>query len=372
MDKDILNKIKNYSAIKHNIAVIEFILTICLLLTIQLSDFSYTLYQLFSWRFGNYYIVLALYCIVLGVMISIVTFGLDYLGTYKVEQSFALTKQNFLSWFSDYIKRSLIGGVFFIVIICMVSAFMHVSKSFWWIFAGLVYFVINIIFARIFPLVIIPLFYKLSKMQEGSLKERLKALAGKSGVKVLDIYNIALGEKTTKANAAVCGLGSTKRILLSDTMLDSYTEDEIEATLAHELSHHAHKHFWKIMVFNFIFTVTGFYVISIFLNKASDTGLIRHIYDISIFPLLALIYIVFCTAVLPLENIISRHYESEADRDAITFSNNPRVFAGLMEKLTLQNFSDPVPGLLTKLFFYDHPPSGERIAYAVQAEQKKI
>jgi STE24 endopeptidase len=153
-------------------------------------------------------------------------------------------------------------------------------------------------------------------------------------------------------------------------LLSGYSDDEIEVTLAHELSHHKHNHFWKLIFYNFCFTLLGFFVISLLLDGAIKSGYIKKAYDISFFPVLAVLYISYNIAVLPMFNIFSRTYETEADGDAVLFTKKADTFATLIKKLTLQNFSDPSPSFISKIFFYDHPPAQERILRAMQLKEK--
>jgi STE24 endopeptidase len=190
------------------------------------------------------------------------------------------------------------------------------------------------------------------------------ALANKAGVKVLDIYNIALSEKTKKANAALCGLGSTKRILISDTLINDYTSDEIETTIGHEIAHYKYRHFWKLSFYNLLFTLIGLGLAAVLLQQMVSFGYIKEAYNIKSLPVLAILYILYSVIITPVMNRISCYYEKEADLAAIGLTNKPQAFIGLINKLTLQNLSDPQPALLIELFFYDHPPAKKRVKIA--------
>jgi len=222
--------------------------------------------------------------------------------------------------------------------------------------------------AKLFPTLIIPLFYKLHKIPNEDLKQRLIFLGSRLGVQVLDVYKIDLGQKTKKANAAVCGLGNTKRILLSDTLIDSFSDKEIEVTLAHELAHHKHQHFWRLTFLNLISMLFGFWVIGQFMQKLIDFNRADLVLQIGIFPILILIYSLYSFLVKPIFNLISRRYEFQADREAVHLTGAPEIFVSLMEKLSRQNLSDPSPPLLIKILFYDHPPVAERVSAAKALE----
>lgn len=356
-----LSRAKAYSRAKYYLAIGETILYLGFFLILQLTGLSSSIAQTVSRLSGASYLVLIIYISIIGLLLTVIGFPLEFMSSFKIEHRFGLSKQGLFLWFKDYLKRLIISAILSMIMILILYYFLRVSVSYWWLYVALAYFFLSVVLARIFPIIIIPLFYRLNKMSETPLKERLLFLAKRAGIKVLDIYKIGLGEKTKKANAALCGWGATRRILLSDTLLQAYPDDEIESTLAHELAHYKYRHFWKLNFYNFIFTLLGFAIINAFLQGAVRAGYIRQIYDISIFPALAAVFISYNIILAPLYNYISRRYETEADGAAIKMIKNPAAFAELIERLTLQNLSDPQPPPLIKFFFYDHPPAQERI-----------
>src|SRR5256885_6231438 len=113
--------------------------------------------------------------------------------------------------------------------------------------------------AQIAPVVLFPIFYKFEPLQNEDLKQRLVRLSERAGTRVRGVYKWRLSEKSKKANAALTGLGTTRRIILADTLLDHYSQDEIEAVLAHELGHHVHRHIVKSIVVQAGITLAGFF-----------------------------------------------------------------------------------------------------------------
>ena len=358
---DTLKRAKSYSSTKHLLVIANIFLAVSYFFFLLISGLSNYIASKTHLFLGCRYMGIIFYLAVIGIFLNILTFPLDFLLSYKTEHRFGLSRQNFLSWFNDYLKRIIIGSIFYLIGILLLYWFMDVSNRFWWLYTALAYFFISLFVAKIFPIIIIPLFYKLTEIKDIPLKDRLLSLAEKAGIKILTVYNIALGEKTNKANAAVCGLGSTKRILLSDTLLQVYTEEEVEATLAHELAHHKFHHFWKLSFWNFIFTLLGFVILNYLIQQIAGSGYISSISDLKIFPVLIIFFIIYNIGTTPLLNLISREYEANADKEAVRLTQNPAVFVKLITKLSLQNLSDPAPGFLVKMFFYDHPPQEERV-----------
>jgi len=352
---------KKYSSIKYNFAIFEMCFTFILLLIIQFSGLSHTFRSFAAFFSSKEIVIIAIYAIVLGGFTSIFTIWLDYFSGYKLEHKFELSCQNLSSWIKDYLKKAVMGGIFYIIIIQALYFFLRRFPSTWWVWTAFFYLFFSLFIARIFPVFIIPLFYKLEKLKDEGLKDKLLALAKKTGIRVLDIYRIGLSSKTKKANAALAGIGSSKRILLSDTLLDNYSSEEIEATLAHELAHYKYRHIWKLILINFITTVVTFLFIYILFSYILTSMLELTLSDIRAFPMLAFIFMFFNIAITPLLNAVSRRFELQADAEAIRLTKNPEAFISLMEKLSKQNLSDPDPSKAVEAFFYNHPPAPKRI-----------
>jgi STE24 endopeptidase len=212
--------------------------------------------------------------------------------------------------------------------------------------------------------VLLPLFYSVKPLDRESLRQRLLALAERAGARVVGAYEWGLGEKTKKANAALAGLGATRRILVSDTMLAQYSEDEIEVVLAHEMAHHVHGDIWKGLLFETALVLAGFFAAARslawavgslgFLGPADPAGI----------PVLLLAAGAISVVMLPVAHALSRTYERSADRFALELTRNPAAFVSAMKRLAAQNLAEEEPSKLTEWLFYSHPPIRERIAAA--------
>ncbi len=365
-----IERAKAYSAIKHKITIAEWFVSLVFFAGLWLSSASAVMESIASGVSSSYFVSILIYLFIIGSLLQVILFPLDYASSFKAERAFGLLRQSFNSWLKDYFKKSVFSGILYAIMVLVLYFFLRASRQYWWIYAPVTYFLINIFLARFFPQIIIPLFYKLTKIDDAALKNRLILLADSMGIKVLDVYNIGLGAKTAKANAAICGLGTTKKILLSDTLIEKYTPEEIEAALAHELSHHKRHHFWKLSIWNFAFLTLNFLIIKFILEACILHSAISSVFDVKAFPLIAISFLAYNILSLPVLNLISRIYESQADRDAVLTTRKPRVFAGLLEKLSAQNLSDPSPGTLSKALFYNHPPAQERISAVNSLPQK--
>jgi STE24 endopeptidase len=311
---------------------------------------------------SNPYVQATAFIVFLTAGLEVVTFPISFYGSFVIEHGFGLSNQAIGSWFLDYGKKTLLGACLFLIVFITLYYCLKNFPGNWWLLAGAAYLIFNIGLAKIFPSFIIPMFYRLTDIKDQAVIERMKAVSDKAGIRAIGISSIGLSAKTQKANAAVCGVWKNKKILLSDTLIDNYNLDEMEAVLAHELSHHKRGHFWKLSFAGFFFTLIGLYLVDLFLGMLISKGVIPYRYSLSGFPFMAIFFIVYNFFILPVTNLISRAYEFEADRDAVQLTGKPGAFRGLMEKLSGQNLSDPSPGVLTKIFFYDHPPVAERIS----------
>jgi STE24 endopeptidase len=363
MDETV-KKAKAYSSSKQYLALCSIMISFLFFLGLIFSNGSWLIARFCFSVSKNPYIAAFLFIVIVGGLLEIISFPIDYEKSYALDHRFGVSRQGFSSWMKDYLKGMLLSSVLFF---CMFFVFYFFLRNFsilWWAYAGIVYFFTSIIIARVFPMLVLPMFYKLSKISDIALKDRIKGLAEKAGVKILDVYSIGLGAKTSKANAAVCGIGRSKRILLSDTLLEKYSQDEIEVTLAHELSHHKRRHFWKLNFLNLAVTIFALCLIDMILLALVSRGIISAKYSVQAFPFIAAFYIFYSFVTLPFVNFISRICETQADKDAMSMTGKPAALSGLMKKLSEQNLSDATPGFLSKLFFYSHPPASERIALA--------
>jgi STE24 endopeptidase len=241
---------------------------------------------------------------------------------------------------------------------------MRWTPAWWWAVSAALFVVAMVGLARLAPVLILPVFYRVRPLSRPELSARLMALGARAGAPVIGAYEWALGGHTRKANAALAGIGRSRRILISDTMLDAYSEDEIEVILAHELSHHVHHDLWRGMALQAATIVAGFYVAAAVLEWAVPWLGLRGITDVAGAPVLLLVAGVFSFAMLPLGNAMSRAQERRADRFALSLTRNPAAFVTAMRRLSQQNLAEEQPSRLARWLFYSHPPMRERIAAA--------
>jgi STE24 endopeptidase len=239
------------------------------------------------------------------------------------------------------------------------------APQFWWLIAWAAFLVLFVLLAQLAPVVLFPIFYKFEPLQNEELKSRLVRLSERAGTRVRGVYQWKLSEKSKKANAALTGLGNTRRIILADTLLDNYSADEIEAVLAHELGHHVHKHIAKSIAVQAGITFVGFWAANWALHYAIEKWhLFETLSDFANLPLLVLVSTVLSFLAMPALNAYSRFNERQADRYAFRSIAGVEPFISAMNKLAEQNLAERSPSKWVEWFFHSHPAISRRVQAA--------
>jgi STE24 endopeptidase len=234
----------------------------------------------------------------------------------------------------------------------------------WWMLAWALFMVLFILLAQLAPVVLFPIFYKFEPLENEELRRRLIVLGERAGTRVRGVYRWKLSEKSKKANAALTGLGATRRIILADTLLDNYSEDEIEAVLAHELGHHVHRHILKSIFVQAGITFFGFWAANWVLHYAVDQQMFLQMSDFANLPLLVLVSVVLSLLLMPALNAYSRYNERQADRYAFESIASVAPFISSMNKLADQNLAERTPSKWVEWFFHSHPSISRRLEAA--------
>ena len=306
----------------------------------------------------------ALYLLILVSGYGIIVAPLGYYQDFVLPHRYGLSTQNVLGWLKDKAKSLPLGLLLGLCLVTVIYWLMERLPSLWWLAVGLIMFLLTLFLTWLAPTLLISLFFKLEPLKEGELKERLANLASRAKVDVKDVFSMNLSSKATTANAMLSGWGKSRRVIISDTLLQSYSFDEIEVTLAHELGHHIHHDIPKLMLIRTVAFLLAFYLTSLALMAGVVLFSFHGISDVAGFPWLVLVLAVFMLLLQPLLNWYNRRIELAADEAALKLSNNPQTFIGLMTKLTDQNLIEAEPGKWTKILFYDHPTYNERVKLA--------
>jgi len=319
----------------------------------------------FAYHFAGQRYTLAVfyYVLALAILSKLLGIGLDYYA-FRLEHRYGLSNQKFRSWLWDEGKSWMVGLLLGTILVELLYLIIRLEPQYWWLADWAVFSVLFIFFAQIAPVVLFPIFYKFQPLQREELKHRLTLLSERAGARVLGVYEWKLSAKSKKANAALTGLGKTRRILLADTLLEHYSDDEIEAVLAHELGHHVHNHVLKSIGVQAGVLFGGFWAAARILHYAVRQRMFIGDYDFANLPLLALIASVLSLLLAPALNAWSRHNERQADSYAFRSLPSTLPFVSSMNKLAAQNLAERAPSRLVEWLFHSHPPISKRIAAA--------
>jgi STE24 endopeptidase len=234
----------------------------------------------------------------------------------------------------------------------------------WWIYFSCFIFVISVLLARIAPVVIFPLFYKFKKLEDDDLKARLEKVLSEVKIDIKGIFSFNMSKNTKKANAGFTGLGKSKRIILSDTLLEKFTPDEIAVVFAHEAGHYKHRHIVKNILFSTVVIFVSFYICSLLHSFTIKSMGFENVYDLAALPALVFYLTLAGLIMMPVTNFISRKYEFQADEFAIRLTSDVDSFISTMEKLAEINLADKSPHPVVEFFLYSHPAIQRRIEFA--------
>jgi STE24 endopeptidase len=312
----------------------------------------------------NYAFAVFLYVLMLMLISKVIGTPLEYYS-FRIEHRYNLSNQKFRSWLWDECKSFLLGLVMAAIVVELLYELIRLTPQHWWLVAWAAFLGLMVLLAQLAPVVLFPMFYKFEPLENEELKRRLIVLSERAGTHVRGVYKWNLSEKSKKANAALTGLGTTRRIILADTLLDNYSNDEIEAVLAHELGHHVHRHILKSIFVQAGITLFGFWLANEVLRYAVER---RHMfagmYDFADLPLLILVSTVLSLLLMPALNAYSRFNERQADRYCFESVASVEPFITSMNKLADQNLSEKMPARWVEWLLHSHPAITRRVAAA--------
>lgn len=304
-------------------------------------------------------LALALYTVGLVVLLDLVHLPFSWYGDYLLLHRYGLSTQSARGWWEDWLKTLALSALFALLVVGLLQGALLLFGGGWWIaFAAALVLGVALL-AFVLPVLLLPLFYRLRPLERPEVETRISELLRRAGTRAA-IRAIDLSSRTVAANAAVIGLGSTRKVVLGDTLLDSFALDEIEAVVAHELGHHVHRDLWRSLALEAGLIVAGVWLIHALLEPALERGLGWPGY----LPLLMLVANLVILVLQPIGNAASRAMERAADRYALELSGRPRAYAAALRRLADQNLAELQPPRWAVWLLHSHPPLAERIARA--------
>lgn len=341
----------------------RFALGVALLVGLLLTDAAHALAEAAARVSALPAIQIAIVALCLGLARAVLDFPLAYLAAFALPRRHGLLHQPFGGWLGDRAKAAALGGVLGLAGVEVVYALMRATE-WWWLAVSAIFLAFSVVGATVLPVWVAPLFYRLTPLTDGDLRARLVALAERAGIRALGVWVADQSRKSRTANAALVGLGRTRRIILFDTLIGTFTPREIEAVLAHELGHHVHGDVRRMLLVQAALTVLTFWIAAHAMAWGVTRWSLDGVADPAGLPWLALVTIAVGAVTLPLGNTFSRFVEREADTWALATTRDPEAFVGAMERLATLNLAERRPSRFKEIVLYSHPALDRRIARA--------
>jgi STE24 endopeptidase len=291
----------------------------------------------------------------------LVSLPLSFFAGYVVEHRFGLSNQTLGRWLRNWSLRNVLAIVFGLVIYVGLFAIIWNTGAYWWLIAAAAFFVMSVVMGQLVPVLIMPLFQKIEKLDRPDLEARMTQLADGTGLTIEGVYRLGMSEDTKKANAMLAGLGATRRVLMGDTLLERFSLDEVDVIFAHEIGHHVYRHIYKMIATGAVLSLAGLWIVDRVLARWSGAGAASAVGSDAL-PLVMFTLTVFMLVLEPLQNFISRHYERQCD--ALQRTENRAAYRSAFMKLAKLNKAEMDPNPIEVFLFDSHPPIAERLAMA--------
>jgi STE24 endopeptidase len=358
------NRVKSYHRTSRILSVTGYLVDLALLLTLLFAGWSAAMRNLAFDCSPRPWLALLIYLCLFGIITQMAGLPIDYLRGFWLEHRYGLSNLTLADWVKDQLKGFAVGGTLGLAAVELIYVAIRRWPEHWWIVCAIGAMGFFVLLANLAPVLIFPIFFKFKPLENSSLTERLLELSRRAGTRVKGVFEWKLSEKSKKANAALMGLGNTRRIILSDTLLSGFNDDEIEAVLAHEFGHHVHRHIFQLITTQGVAIFLGFCLIHRALDWLEPHFGFPSAADFANLPLLALVITVFSLALLPAVNSYSRALERQADTYALRSISSPAPFISSMEKLAELNLAERQPHPWLEFVFHSHPSIQKRITFA--------
>ncbi|MDF7802128.1 M48 family metallopeptidase [Pontiellaceae bacterium B1224] len=357
---------KEYDAIHNRLFLIQILVLAILLAVYQFSGASAALAEGLGRRFGDghWYVTNAVYTAVSVFGFAAFMMPFSYYSGFVLENHYGLSNETFGEWMFDFIKSLIIDLLLATVLFSVIYALLRVIPEWWWLAAAVFYILFAVVISTVAPVLIMPLFHKFQPLEEGDLTDAVRAMMEDAGIQVVGVFKWGLEERTSTANAAFTGFGKTKRIVLGDTLLSGYSQDEILAILAHEIGHYKNRDTLRLMVTSALLALLGFFVAHHCLTWLASFFQLGEIYNIAAAPAFIFSLFVFSLVSMPFANMHSRSREFAADAYAIEKMGSPDALVSSFEKLADQNLSNKEPSAWVEFLLHSHPSMARRIERA--------
>lgn len=316
---------------------------------------------------GHFYPTLVVYLLLVFLLLFLVQLPLTVYVGFVREHAYGLSTQRFSKFAGDQFKGLAVGLVVGALVLWVPFWLLRHSPGRWWLWTGGLALPFYAVVLLVTPVYIAPLFNKFGPMQDKTLEAQVLAEAARAGVEGARVFEVNKSADTEKVNAYVTGIGSTKRIVLWDTLLKRLTPAQVRFVVGHELGHYVLGHVWTNILVSWALTLLGLYGAhrtagTLMARFASRFGFTQ-LSDPAALPLLMLLLSLFSLLITPASLALSRYHERQADRFGLDLTRDNTAAASAFVALQRQNLAVPRPGALYKIFRASHPPIGERVDF---------
>jgi STE24 endopeptidase len=366
LDPERQREAKRYARLRRRLMIVDLALGGLYVLAWLVFGWSTALRSYLETFTTNEWLLVPAFVGVFGGIYYIIGLPLSYYSGFVLPHRFGLSNQTLQGWVMDQLKGLLVGAALGVLLLEVIYAVLRAAPDLWWLLAAGILLLFSVVLANLAPVLLMPLFFKFVPLGEdrADLAERLVRLAEKAGTRVRGVYKFDMSRRTKAANAALTGLGNTRRILLGDTLLENFSDDEIETVLAHELGHHVNRDIPIGILVESVMTLGGLYLAHLGLRWGVDYFGFEGIADIAAFPLFMLVIGAYGLVTMPLGNAFSRWRERRADAYALKATGKGQAYASALTRLANQNLAEVDPEPWVVLLLYSHPALRQRIVMA--------
>lgn len=356
-----------YTQAKTRFGIINDLFDAAVLAVVLLSGLLAGIYAGFSEWFGDGLWGQALVLFLTGVVLSLPGLPFDWWHTFKLEERFGFNKSTQQLWVMDKLKGLLLGFVIGYPLLALLIFLVEAAGPLWWLWGFIVFFLFQLVMVVAYPMFIMPLFNKMEPMEEGELKDRLFALAERTGFKAQTILVMDGSKRSGHSNAFFAGFGRFRRIVLFDTLIQQMNHQQLEAVLAHEIGHYKLGHIPKMVALSAFSSLAMFAALG-WLAKASWFTQAFHFEADTAGQLVPVLLLFMLLSGLvtfwlsPLTSRLSRKHEYEADAFARAAMGGYEPLSQALRELHKENLSNLTPHPAYSNFYYSHPTLIEREA----------
>ena len=361
LDKEKQVKAKTYENEKRKISIVGSLLSLIFILLFYFSGLSHYLANINL----SFIYVFLIYITLFHLISTIIGLPLGYYSSYVHEHKWGFSNYTNKTWIVDQLKSFAVSLILLPILLGLFFWVLWKFPETWWLVAATITTLVSIVFVTLFPVVILPIFNKYDTIKDEELTSQLSEILHKAGLQSSGFFRQDMSRQTKKENAFLAGMGKTRRVVIADNLLEHMNLSEIKSVIAHEVGHYRYSHLPKNILIGTIQQLIIFYLLNIIMKTLYPEFLTSNINNLTLFPMFSLIMSLLSSLLFgPLNNMISRYFERQADRASLELYPDKNSFQKAMAGLANRNLSNAYPEWWVKLLYYSHPPIGERLSFA--------